>query len=202
MNEGPTKIVKFLLNKSLPDENPAFVNRERDFSKLLMVSDPIPEVLCPLSKTNEILWNFSRLKDEKRLTLKVNPHFYEKLPTSAEKYKGRFQIDPVETFEQEEISVLTDNLGQAGRVFLKTAKKIRAFGNVWVPKSAIIFKGSWLSFHPFSYLLTSSQTSVESLREKASSVRRSKKRPIYGVMRSLHCLMPLGHCYLIEVAHC
>jgi hypothetical protein len=149
LEEGPTNIVKFLLNKSLPDENPTIVNRERDFSKLLMVSDLIPEVLCRLSDTNEILWNFSRLKDEKRLTLKDHPHFYEKLPTSAEKYKGQFRIDPVENFQQEEISVLTDNLGEAGRVFLKTAKETRAYGNVWVPKNAIIFKGSRLLFIPF-----------------------------------------------------
>ena len=55
-------------------------------------------------------------------------------------------MEPIETYLHERISVLTDKLGQAGRVFLKIAKKTRAFGNVWVPKNAIIFKGSWLSF--------------------------------------------------------
>jgi hypothetical protein len=111
----------------------------------------ITEVLCSKSNQNEILWNFSRFEDERRLTLKQNPHFYNALPTSPEKYGDNFltEPEPIETCLHKrkirKISVLTDSLGQAGRVFLKTAKQIRAFGNVWVPKNAIIFKGSWLS---------------------------------------------------------
>jgi hypothetical protein len=106
-------------------------------------------VLSQNSDAREILWNFSRFKDGRRLTLKDNPHFYEELPTSAEKYEGRFRTDPVETFQQEKISVLTDNLGLTGRLFLETAKEKRAFGNVWVPKEAIIFKGSYPSVFLF-----------------------------------------------------
>jgi len=142
LKEEPTRIVEFFLHKSLPDKNPTIVKRERDFSRSLMVSDPILEVLGQSSHTKEILWNFSRFKDGRRLTLKDNPHFYKKLPTSAEKYEGQFRTDPVETFQQEKISVLTDNPGLTGRLFLETAKEKRAFGNVWVPKEAIIFKGS------------------------------------------------------------
>ena len=149
MEEGPTKIVEFLLHKSLPDKNPITVKRERDFSRSPMLFDPIPEVLSPRSDTKEIMWNFSRYKDGRRLTLKQNPHFYEKLPTSAEKYEGQFRTDPVETFQQEAISVLTDNPGLTGRFFVETAKEKRAFGNVWVPKKAIIFKGSYLSVFRF-----------------------------------------------------
>jgi hypothetical protein len=97
----------------------------------------------------EILWNFSRYKDKRRLTLKQNPHFYEALPLFPEKYGGKFRTDPIETFQFEKISVLTDNSGRTGRVFLETAEGTRAFGNVWVPKDAIIFKGSRLSFSVF-----------------------------------------------------
>ena len=107
-------------------------------------------MLSPSSSAKEILWNFSRFKDGRRLTLKDNPHFYEKFPTSAEKYEGQFRTDPIETFQQEKISVLTDNPGVTGRLFLETAKEKRAFGNVWVPKEAIIFKGSYLSVFLFS----------------------------------------------------
>jgi len=149
LKEEPTKIVEFFLHKSLPDKHPTIVKRERDFSRSLLVSDPISEVLSQSSDTKEILWNFSRFKDGRRLTLKDNPHFYEKLPTSAEKYEGQFRTDPVETFQQEKISVLTDNPGLTGRLFLETAKGKRAFGNVWVPKEAIIFKGSYLSVFLF-----------------------------------------------------
>ena len=73
------------------------------------------------------------------------PHFYEKLPASAEKYEGQFRTDPIGTFHHDKISVLTDNPRLTGRVFLETAKEKRAFGNVWVPKEAIIFKGSYPS---------------------------------------------------------
>jgi len=93
---------------------------------------------------NEILWNFSRFPDSKRrLTLGQNPHFYELLPTLPRKYGDKFRAEPIEDFLRGKISVLTDN--QAGRVYLETAEKTRAFGNVWVPKNAIIFKGSTLS---------------------------------------------------------
>jgi hypothetical protein len=82
---------------------------------------------------------FQPFQGRKRLTLKDNPHFYEKLPASAEKYEGQFRTDPIETFQHDKISVLTDNPRLTGRVFLETAKEKRAFGNVWVPKEAIIF---------------------------------------------------------------
>ena len=143
-------IVKFLLHKSLPDKNPTIVIRECGFSRSLMVSHSIPEALSSRSRLTEILWNFSRFKDGSRLSLKGNPHFYEKLPTSAEKYVGQFQADPADTILQETISVLTDNPGLTGRVFLEIAKVKRVFVNVWVPKEAIIFKGSCLSVFLFA----------------------------------------------------
>ena len=114
-----------------------------------MASDSIPEVLSQSSGMVEVLWNFSRLKNEKRLTLEDNPHFYEKLPTLAGEYVGQFRTDPVETFKQEDISVLTDNQCQTSRVYLETANGERIFGNVWVPEKAIIFKGSYFSVFPF-----------------------------------------------------
>jgi hypothetical protein len=99
-------------------------------------------VLDQESTIQEVLWNFSRFKDERRLTLKQNPHFYKDsdLPESQEAYVGEFRTDPVENFQHTKICVLTD---KPGRVFLETDKDTtRAFGNVWVPNKAIIFKGS------------------------------------------------------------
>jgi len=101
-------------------------------------------VLSQHASLPEVLWNFSRFKGEKRLTLKQNPHFYEMLPISPEKYGGKFTMDPIRTFQHQKISVLIDNLGPAGRVFFETAKETRVFGNAWLPKDAIIFKGSCL----------------------------------------------------------
>ncbi|KAF8478040.1 hypothetical protein DFH94DRAFT_753255 [Russula ochroleuca] len=62
------------------------------------------------------------------------------LPTLPDEYEGTFRRDPIKTFDHEKICVLTDKSGLTGRVFLETAKETRAFGNVWVPKHAIIFK--------------------------------------------------------------
>jgi hypothetical protein len=152
LKEEPTTEVEFLLHKSLPDKNPTIVKRERDllYNGRSCYLTPISEVLSQTSDAKEIMWNFSLFKGERRLTLKDNPHFYKKLPTSAEKYEGQFRTDPVETFHHDKISVLTDNAGLTGRVFLETAKEKRAFGNVWVPKEAIIFKGSYHSCILFS----------------------------------------------------
>jgi hypothetical protein len=140
----------------------------------------------------EILWNFSRLRDRKsRLTLKQNPCFYSWLPTSPEAYGGKFCIDPIENFQLEKIRVLTDNPGPTGRVYLETAQNTRAFGNVWVPKTAIIFKGPRSSVILFT-LLISFQTSVESSRVKASSERLLRTRPTCCTSRSLRNLLLLN----------
>jgi hypothetical protein len=108
------------------------------------------EVLGQKSNLQEVLWNFSRFKGEKRLTLKHNPHFYKDsdLPTSQKEYVGEFRTDPIENFQHAKICVLTD---KPGRVFLGGEKNTRAFGNIWVPNEAIIFKGSSITF-PFPFL--------------------------------------------------
>ena len=107
----------------------------------------MPVALCRSSNLNEDLWNFGRFKDKRRLTLKQNPHFYDVLP---EKYGRNFRTDPIETFQRERISVLTDNSGQAGRIYIQASKKSRVFGNVWALKDAFIFKGSKLLLNSFS----------------------------------------------------
>jgi hypothetical protein len=67
---------------------------------------------------------------------------------------GEFKTDPIDNFQHKKICVLTD---KPGRVFLETDQSARAFGNVWVPKDAIIFKGSRItfssSFHFFNDIL-------------------------------------------------
>jgi hypothetical protein len=106
------------------------------------------------------------------LTLSQNPHFYAWLPKSPEDYGGQFRNDPIEDVQLEKkISVLTDNPSPAGRVYLDTAQNTRAFGNIWVPKKAIIFKGSTPSVISYFPRLIYFQTSVESSRVKGSSER-------------------------------
>ena len=136
------------------------------------VSDFVPEVLGKSSKLLEVLWNFSRYQGNKRLTLKQNPHFYKDLPG---KYEDDFQTDPIEQFldaledskggslnrdrpkPRPKITVLTD---RQGRIYLESGQSSRAFGNVWCPQKAIIFKGLSLSFQNLQLL-----TSCRCLRE-------------------------------------
>ena len=145
------------------------------------------EVLGQSSGLKETLWNFSRFKDEeRRLALKQNPHFYPRLPTSPEAYGSKFRTAPIsENYQHEKISVLTDNPGPMGRVYLKTARIQRTFVDVWMPKNALIFRGSCLSALSFSQCMISSQTSMERSRVKVSSERPLATLPTYGTLRRI-----------------
>ena len=93
---------------------------------------------------------FSHFEDERRrLSLEQNPHFYKAFPPFLETYEGKFRMNPIQTFRYEQVSVLIDNPEHAGRVFLETAREVRAFGNAWETNDTIIFKGSWLFMFSF-----------------------------------------------------
>ncbi|KAH9955997.1 hypothetical protein BC827DRAFT_819595 [Russula dissimulans] len=118
----PTTIVGFLLFKSLPDNNPTIVKQE----------------LRTGATVTEVLWNFARFKDGRRLTLSQNPHFYKDLPRNKDGYRDDFQWEPTEDFSGSAgIIVLTD---RPGRVYLESDRNARVFGNVWAPSKAMIFK--------------------------------------------------------------
>ena len=104
----------------------------------------MPEVLDENPTLEEILWKLSRFKDERRLTLKQNPHFYAYLPMSPDAYGGGFTMEPTEDFRHaNKFYVLTDRQGIA---YLKTDQYTRCFGNFWCPNGAIIFKGEHVLF--------------------------------------------------------
>ena len=146
------------------------------------------EILSDSPTHQEILWNFSRFKDEKkRLTLTENPYFYEtyQLPTSPEKYDDKFQVHPTKDFwfarsSSQKLYVLTD---KPEPVYIMT-DSLRSFGNFWCPKNAIIFKGSGHLFLFFSVYLMSFQTSVGGSGEKPSSRILSKAHPVGSVSNS------------------
>ena len=101
----------------------------------------------------EILWNFSRFKDERRLTLKQNPHFYAHLPMSPEEYTGGFTMEPTEDFHHvDQLYVLPD---RQGLTYFKTDQHTQCFGNFWCPNDAIIFKGEHISYLFFFLFLVS-----------------------------------------------
>ena len=112
----------------------------------------MPEVLGQSSNVAEILWNFNRYKGERRITIKQNPHFYKDLPRSKEAYGNDFRRDPLDSFvDVTEVYVLTD---RPCRVYLQSGQDARAFGNVWLPNDAMIFKGMRLLLQTWP-LLTS-----------------------------------------------
>ena len=137
------------------------------------------EVLSDNPSLEEVLWNFSHFKDEKRrLTLRENPHFYAELPSSREAYGDELKIDPTEDFRHaNEFYVLAD---KPELVHIMTDRISQSFGNFWCPKDAIIFKGLgiFLFFHLF---LMSFQTCVGGLEGKASSRHLSEAHTVGSV---------------------
>ena len=113
----------------------------------LLVSDSYLEMLSNHPNLQEVLWNFSCLKDEeKRLTLVEHPHFYAELPASPEAYVDNVKIDPTEDFgHTDKFYVLTD---KPEPIHIMTDQVSRSFGNFWCPKTALIFKGLGVVFIP------------------------------------------------------
>jgi hypothetical protein len=80
------------------------------------------------------------------LTLRDNPHFYAKLPTSPDAFGDSIKIDPTEDFRHADIFYVLVDKPQL--VHIMTDQVSQSFGNFWCPKNAIIFKGFglWASF--------------------------------------------------------
>ena len=112
---------------------------------------PVPVVLSDNPSLQEILWNFSRFKDERRrLTLRNNPHFYVELPTSPEEYGDCVKIDPTEDFRHaNKFYVVTD---KPEPIYIKTDQVSQVYGNIWYPKNAFIFKGLFVWFFVLSFV--------------------------------------------------
>ena len=141
----------------------------------------MPEVLSNEPSLQEILWNFSRFKDEKqRLTLGDNPHFYSELPTSLEAYMDSLEIDPTDDFwHADKFYVLTD---KPEPLYIVTDRSSQSFGNFWRPQNAIIFKGFGVFFYFISSLfLMSCQTSMGDSGERASSGHLSEAHTMGSV---------------------
>jgi hypothetical protein len=118
---------------------------------------PVPELLEKNTLREEVLWNFFRLPDQKRLTLSQNPHFYANLPTSSDANWRGLGISPTEGNWHDHLAkpipVLTNS---PSRVFLELGKTPRAFDNVWIlNKKILVFKGQYFPFCVFFSLITS-----------------------------------------------
>jgi hypothetical protein len=123
------------------------------------------ELLGCTASFQEVLWNFSHLENSKRIVPSENPHFYLKLPTLIDEYGDNFKVFPAEVLPLEHNATIYVLVDQPRRVFLETEQVSRVFGNVFMLKDVMIFKG--LSNIPF-YLyvaLTTLQTFMGYSRE-------------------------------------
>ena len=111
--------------------------------KSVFILTQAAEALSAQPMTLEILWNFSRYTDDRRIALRQNPHFYLDLPTTGDAYGAGFFKDSTKDFQfkrNDTVYVLVDK-PYLSRVHLETEKRKRIFGNVWMPNNVMIFKG-------------------------------------------------------------
>ncbi|KAH9975205.1 hypothetical protein BJV74DRAFT_181010 [Russula compacta] len=104
-----------------------------------------PIVTCELGpdvKISELLWTFSRLPEDQRISLKQNPHFYfsRDLSDQALAYDDQFKLEPLKDLKPEKDSVVLVLLDRAGQIFVDYQKFSKTFGNIWKPDNAIILK--------------------------------------------------------------
>ena len=110
---------------------------------LLIVIDRLirqSEMLSRTTTLRQVLWNFSRFEDNRRIDLQQNPHFYVNLPTSVDAYRGDFKALPVETLQLKPNATFYIVTDGPGRIFLEAEQESRIFSNVFLLKDAIIFK--------------------------------------------------------------
>jgi hypothetical protein len=98
-------------------------------------------MLSPTASTEEVLWNFAHFEDNRRISVQDNPRFYLDLPTSSDAYTCQFKARPLENLDLRPNATIYVLIDQPRRVFLKTRQETRIFGNVFMLKDVMIFKG-------------------------------------------------------------
>jgi hypothetical protein len=92
----------------------------------------------------EIAWRLTRLRGRGR-----DP-FLDRLPISTNEYDKEYKVYPIDDFQavfDHNVHFLVD---KPGRVFVEWQTTKLPFGSVWMPKHALIFKGTFSlppSFH-------------------------------------------------------
>ncbi|KAI0291655.1 hypothetical protein B0F90DRAFT_1823678 [Multifurca ochricompacta] len=104
-----------------------------------------PIVTCELApevKVSELLWTFSRLPEDQRITLKQNPHFYfgRDLSDKPPAYNDKFRLEPLRDLRLEKDSLVLILLDRTGQIFLDYRKFSKTYGNIWKPSNTIILK--------------------------------------------------------------
>ena len=92
---------------------------------------------------SELLWIFSRLPEDRRVTLKQNPHFYlsGRLPDCPLAYNDYFILKPVKELKPEKDLKLLILSNRTGWIYFDCEKFSRTYVNIWRPHNTIILKG-------------------------------------------------------------
>jgi len=127
---------------------------------------------------SELLWTFSRLPKDQRITLKQNPHFYysRDLPDRPPAYDDNFVLKPVKELVTEKDLKMSILLDRNGQIFFDHEKFSKTYGNLWKPHNTVILKGNHRLPHiiTLAYLVTRSSGNAGSCEpNKTQSQRRS-----------------------------
>jgi hypothetical protein len=98
-------------------------------------------MLSQTALLRQVLWNFNRFEDSRRITLQDNPHFYVNLPTAVDAYTGDFEARPVENLQLKPNATFYVLLDKPSRIFLEAGQDSRIFSNVFMLQDVMIFKG-------------------------------------------------------------
>ncbi|KAH9059811.1 hypothetical protein EDB87DRAFT_728493 [Lactarius vividus] len=104
-----------------------------------------PIVTCELGpevNVSELLWTFSRLPEDQRVTLKQNPHFYlsSDLSDRPDIYDDKFVLKPLKDLKPEKDLVVLILSDRNGQIYFDYEKFSKTYGNIWKPHDAIILK--------------------------------------------------------------
>ena len=99
--------------------------------------------LYPEVNVSELLWTFSRLPEDQRVTLKQNPHFYlsKDLPDRPLVYNDHFVLKPLKDLKPEKDLKVLILLDRTGRIYFDCEKFSKTYVNIWRPHNTIILKG-------------------------------------------------------------
>ena len=117
-------------------------------SQAAFQADGIIGELGPEVNVSELLWTFSRLPEDQRVTLKQNPHFYLSRDLSERPlaYDDNFVLKPLKDLKPEKDLVVLILSDRTGQIYFDYEKFSKTYGNIWKPHNTIILKGIIIYF--------------------------------------------------------
>ena len=117
-------------------------------SQATFQADGIIGELGPEVNVSELLWTFSRLPEDQRVTLKQNPHFYLSRDLSERPlaYDDNFVLKPLKDLKPEKDLVVLILSDRTGQIYFDYEKFSKTYGNIWKPHNTIILKGIMIYF--------------------------------------------------------